>query len=123
MKDPARKYFDSKVTDRERAIFEGAITLGALYHQFIGAAIHDAKALERAMKQAAIAQPFIEKAKVKITFPRRKRKNPYIYPELSSEMLRIDLIAKYGGARVRVGMRYVRELEYPLMFIAGSAKL
>ena len=122
MKDPARKYFDSKVTDRERAIFEGAITLGALYHQFIGAAIHDAKALERAMEQAAIAQPFIEKAKVKITFPKRKRVHPYIYPELSAEMLKIALVAKYCKARVRVGMRYVQELNYPLMFIAGSAK-
>ena len=117
MKDPARKYFDSKVTDRERAIFEGAITLGALYHQFIGAAIHDAKALERAMEQAAIAQPFIEKAKVKITLPKRKWKKPYIYPELSSEMLKIALVAKYGKARVRVGMRYVQKLDYPLMFI------
>jgi len=117
LKDPARKYFDSKVTDRERAIFEGAITLGALYHQFIGAAIHDAKALERAMEQAAIAQPFIGKAKVKITCLKRKRKNPYIYPELSAEMLKIDLVAKYGGACVRVGMRYVQELNYPLMFI------
>ena len=117
MKDPARKYFSSNVTDRERAIFEGAITLGALYHQFIGAAIHDAKALERAMEQAAIAQPFIEKAEVRIILPKRKRKNPYIYPELSSEMLKIDLVAKYGGARVRVGMRYMNELNYPLMFI------
>jgi len=121
MKDPAKKYF-GKVTDRERAIFEGAITLGALYHQFIGAAIHDAKALERAMQQAAIAQPFIEKANVKITLPKRKWKHPYVYPELSAEMLKIGLVAKYGGARVRVGMRYVRELNYPLMFIAGSAK-
>ncbi|MCX8191821.1 MAG: dihydroneopterin aldolase family protein, partial [Nitrososphaerales archaeon] len=31
-----RKYFDQSLTDRERAIFEGGIALGALYHQFIG---------------------------------------------------------------------------------------
>ncbi len=117
MKDPARKYFGSEVTNRERAIFEGAITLGALYHQFIGAAIHDARALERAMEQAAIAQPFIKKASVRIKYPKKKRIHPYDYPELSAEMLEIALVAKYGGARVRVGMRYVRELEYPLMFI------
>jgi len=116
-KDPARKYFGKNVTDHERAIFEGAITLGALYHQFIGAAIRDARALERAMEEAAIAQPFIEKAEVRIKCPRRKRKHPYVYPELSAEMLKIALVAKYGRARVRVGMRYVRELEYPLMFI------
>ncbi|MDI6820097.1 MAG: dihydroneopterin aldolase family protein [Candidatus Hodarchaeaceae archaeon] len=120
MKDPARKYFDKRVTDRERAIFEGAITLGALYHQFVGAAIHDAKALERAMEQAALAQPFIEEARVKIKCPKGRRRHPYIYPELSGEMLTIDLLAKYGKARARVGMRYVRELDYPLMFISRA---
>lgn len=117
MKDPAHKYFDSKVTDRERAIFEGAITLGALYHQFVGAAIHDAGALERAMEQTALAQPFIERARVRIKYPKSKRKNPYIYPELSGEMLTVNLVAKYGKAIVRVEMRYVKELNYPLMFI------
>jgi len=69
------------------------------------------------MEQAAIAQPFIERARVRIKCPKRKRIHPYVYPELSGEMLEIALVAKYGGARVRVGMRYVREIEYPLMFI------
>lgn len=119
MEDPARKYFDRSVTDRERAIFEGAITLGALYHQFVGAAIHDAKALERAMEQAALAQPFIEEAKVRIKCPRGRRKPPYMYPELEGRMLSIELVAKYGEARVKVGMRYIRELDYPLMFISS----
>jgi len=117
MKDPAHKYFAANVTDRERAIFEGAITLGALYHQFVGAAIHDPGALERAMEQAAIAQPFIEQAKVRIKYPKSKRKNPYIYPELSGEMLSVNLVSKYGKAIVRVEMRYVKELNYPLMVI------
>ncbi len=117
MKDPARKYFASEVTDRERAIFEGAITLGSLYHQFVGTSIHDIRTLERAMEQAALAQPFIERARVRIKCPRSRRKRPYIYPELSGKMLTITLIARYGRARARVGLRYVKELDYPLMFI------
>jgi hypothetical protein len=117
MKDPARKYFDPKVTDRERAIFEGAITLGALYHQFVGTPIHDARTLERAIEQAALAQPFIERARVRIRCPKGRRRHPYAYPELSGEMLTIKLDARYGKARARVGMRYVKELDYPLMFI------
>lgn len=117
MKDPARKYFAPNVTDRERAIFEGAITLGALYHQFVGAAIHEVRALERAMEQAALAQPFIERARVRIKCPKGGRRHPYIYPELSGEMLTITLDARYGKVRARVGMRYVKELDYPLMFI------
>lgn len=116
MKDPAKKYF-GKLTDRERAIFEGGITLGALYHQFIGASIHDPRALERAMEQAALAQPFIERAKVKITLPKRRRRLPYVYPELTARMLTITLVAKYNRARVRLGMRWVPELNYPLMFV------
>jgi hypothetical protein len=117
LKDPAKKYFDPKVTDRERAIFEGAITLGMLYHQFVGTPIRDARALERAMEQAARAQPFIERAEVKIARPKPKRKGPYAYPELSGKMLTVKLITKYGKAKVQVGMRYSRKFGYPLMFI------
>lgn len=116
-RDPARKYFDPKVTDRERAIFEGGITLGALYHQFIGASIHDVRALERAIEQAAVAQPFVESADVKITLPRQKSRPPYVYPELTGKMLSITLTTRYGGARARLGMRHVPDLDYPLMYI------
>ena len=91
--------------------------MGALYHQFIGASIHDPRALERAMEQAALAQPFIERARVKITLPKRKRKAPYIYPELTAKMLTITLTAKYNKARVSLGMRYIPGLDYPLMFV------
>lgn len=116
-RDPARKYFDPDVTDRERAIFEGAITLGSLYHQFVGASIHDVEVLERAIEQAALAQPFVETAEVKITLPKRKPKPPYTYPELAGQMLSVTLTAKYGEARARLGMRHVPDLDYPLMYI------
>lgn len=115
--DSAKKHFDQNVTDRERAIFEGAITLGALYHQFVGASVHNPQVLERAMEETAIAQPFTESAEVKITPDSGKREPPYEYPELSGKMLKIIIVAKYGEARVELGMRYVPELDYPLMFI------
>lgn len=115
--DPAKKYFSSDTTDRERAIFEGAITLGALYHQFVGASVHDPVILEKAMEESGIAQPFIEKASVKINLSGKKRKTPYVYPELTGEMLKMDIVAKYGDAQVKVGMKHVSELNYPLMYI------
>ena len=37
--DVNEKYF-SNINSRERAIFEGAITMGALFHQFIGSPIN-----------------------------------------------------------------------------------
>jgi hypothetical protein len=116
-RDPAKKYFDPETTDRERAIFEGGITLGALYHQFIGASIQDVEVLKRAIEQAALAQPFVESADVKITLPKRKPKPPYVYPELTGKMLSITLTTKYGRAQARLGMRHVPDLDYPLMFI------
>lgn len=60
--DPGSKYFGDGVTDRDRAIFEGAITLGALYHQFIGTPIRDPEALERAIEESALAHPYIVRA-------------------------------------------------------------
>ncbi|MCD6248591.1 MAG: dihydroneopterin aldolase family protein [Hadesarchaea archaeon] len=117
LRDPAKKYFGPDVSDRERAIFEGAITLGAIYHQFIGTPIRDRKMLERTIEQAALAQPFVERASVRISIPKRKRKPPYDYPVLSAEMLTVSLVARYGEARVELGMKYVEELDYPLMFI------
>ncbi|MBS3815415.1 MAG: dihydroneopterin aldolase [Hadesarchaea archaeon] len=115
--DPAKKYFDSNTTDRERAIFEGAITLGALYHQFVGASIHDPNVLEKAMEETATAQPFTKTAKVEITPPKEKQKPPYEYPELTGNMLKINISTEYNDERVELGMKYVSELDYPLMFI------
>ena len=37
--DVDEKYF-SNITKRERAIFEGAISMGALFHQFVGTPVN-----------------------------------------------------------------------------------
>ena len=37
--DVDKKYF-SNLTSRERAIFEGAISMGALFHQFVGTPVN-----------------------------------------------------------------------------------
>ena len=49
--DIDKKYF-SNITTRERAIFEGAISMGALFHQFVGTPVNkDTKeSLEKAME-------------------------------------------------------------------------
>lgn len=35
------KEFFSNITSRERAIFEGAISMGALFHQFVGTPVNN----------------------------------------------------------------------------------
>ena len=44
------KYFKN-ITNRERVIFEGAITMGALFHQFVGTpvSLKTAESLENAI--------------------------------------------------------------------------
>ena len=116
-KDPAKKHFAPGTTDRERAIFEGGITLGAIYHQFVGTPVRDPRVLERAIEQAALAQPFIESAKAKITVTKRKPRTPYDYPELSGKMISLTLTSRYGVSWVKLGIRYSPALDYPLMRI------
>ena len=49
--DVDEKYF-SNITSRERAIFEGAISMGALFHQFVGTPVNKSskKSLETSME-------------------------------------------------------------------------
>ena len=74
------KYFKN-ISQRERAIFEGAITMGALFHQFIGTPVSEesAKVLERAIKESMELQPCIDSVEVKIDFGDSGLENEYAY--------------------------------------------
>jgi hypothetical protein len=121
--DPAKKFFDRTVSDRERAIFEGAITLGAIYHQFIGIPISKdpriIEAVEKAIESTMELQPFKEKVEVKIRTDKIKdsRKGPYDYSTLNGSALELRVIAAYGKAKAVLGMKHIPELDYDLMFI------
>lgn len=121
MEDPAKPYFYQGITDRERAIFEGGIALAYIYHQFIGTPVpKERKAvriLEKAIEHSTLAQPFREKASVKISLRKVKNKEPYTYPSLNERMLEAKVVVKYGRARVYVAMEFIRELRYPLMYV------
>ena len=56
--DVDKEYF-SNITTRERAIFEGAISMGALFHQFVGTPVNkDTKeGLEKSMEDSLRLQP------------------------------------------------------------------
>jgi len=118
----AKRYFGKEVTDRDRAIFEGGITLGAIYHQFVGTPIsRDAavvSALEKAIEKTMSLQPYIERLEVKIdTSKMRQPSHPYDYGEVGGRNLSVKLVSKYGKVRVYMKMFFVAELNYPLMFI------
>ncbi|MEM3526075.1 MAG: dihydroneopterin aldolase family protein [Candidatus Jordarchaeaceae archaeon] len=120
--EKAKKYFGKDVTERDRAIFEGAITLGATYHQFVGTPISkDAKvvsALEKAIEETMLLQPYIEKVEVKIDLNKVKEgSHPYDYSEVGGRNLSVKLVSKYGKTRAYMRMCFIPELDYPLMFI------
>ena len=67
--DVDKTYF-SNITKRERAIFEGAISMGALFHQFVGTPVNKSskKSLETSMEESLKLQPAIEDVQVEIRF-------------------------------------------------------
>ncbi len=113
------KYF-SNLSARERAIFEGGISMGTIFHQFIGTPVNSksADSLENAMEKSIKLQPGIKKAKVIIN---RKflagLDNEFEYTGLNGDMLDVQIHAEYQKARAVIRMKYIEELNYPLMYV------
>ncbi|MEM2905677.1 MAG: dihydroneopterin aldolase family protein [Candidatus Bathyarchaeia archaeon] len=122
-RDPAGQFFHPSVSERERAVFEGGIALGALYHQFVGTPISsDAKvikALEQAIEACIRVQPYRERVQVRIDEAALKREGtePYDYQTLKGRHLTVEITIRYGAAKATVAMRHIPELQFNLMFI------
>jgi hypothetical protein len=113
------KYFKN-ITIRERAIFEGAITMGALFHQFIGTPIssESVDSLEKSIADAMTLQPCINK--VEINIDREilgKIENEFDYISLTGEMLDVKVVSDYSDKRAVIRLKFIAELNYPLMFV------
>ncbi|MEM4311175.1 MAG: dihydroneopterin aldolase family protein [Nitrososphaerales archaeon] len=124
-----KSYFDPTLTDRERAIFEGGVALGSIYHQFLGVPIikddEILKALENAIEKTMSVQPYREKIEVKIIRDKVKseKKNQYDYESLKGAHLDIKVVVKYGKYRVTARMKRMEEIDYNLMCIEKIEKL
>lgn len=113
------KYFKN-ISSRERALFEGAITMGALFHQFIGTPVNSesAETLEKSIKEAMELQPCIEKVEVKIDREiLEEAKSEFNYVSLNGDMLDIRVVSKYGDKKAVLRMEYIEDLKYPLMYV------
>lgn len=109
--------------DSERAAFEAGIKLGTAYHQFVGTPVDldSVETLERAMRESLMVQPHVEDVKVRISrdrFP--EREDLYSYVSLTGDMLDVSLVIRTASTRLRARMRYVAELDYPLMYVEGK---
>jgi hypothetical protein len=115
-----KKEFFSNISSRERAIFEGAISMAALFHQFIGTPVNEesASSLEVAIKKSLLLQPAIEKIEISIDLAKLKEKMPdFNYVSLSMDMLDVKIYSKIDDVLAIVRMKFIEDLNYPLMFI------
>ena len=117
--DVDKKFF-SNITSRERAIFEGAISMGALFHQFVGTPVNNQtkKSLEDAMKNSLNLQPAIEDVEVNIDFTRLEdAMSEFDYTSLTGDMLDVKIHTKVDDVKAVIRIRFIEELNYPLMYV------
>lgn len=120
--DPAHKFFDKKMTDKERAIFEGGIGLAAIYHQFIGIPVTGDRGslenLEEAIRKATLLQPFKKEVKVKLNVAVESSKDgEYSYRSLEGKDFDVTIVTQYGNFSATCRMKYIAELKYVLMYV------
>jgi hypothetical protein len=101
-------------SDREQAVFEAGIKLGALYHQWVGTPIsrQSAASVESAIEKAVILQPFVEEITVKLNRS-LMTENRFGYSELSGLMFDVGIVTRVGFTYCHA--RLAPEKGYPLM--------
>jgi len=115
--DPTRAYFAG--SDRDRAAFEAGIKLGSIAHQYVGTPLTEATApsLERAIEAATRVQPLVERVRVRINRERMQIRGPFKYGVLTEDLLDVEVAVRVEAARAVGVLRYVPELDYPLMYL------
>ena len=109
-----KRYFKN-LTPRERAVFEGGITLGALFHQFVGTpvSLKNREILERAIEESMRNQPCVQDISVKIVGDLKEDE----YISLEGKMLDVKLKVKVENTVAYLRLKYIEELNYPLMYV------
>ncbi|BAW31759.1 MAG TPA: dihydroneopterin aldolase family protein [Methanothermobacter sp.] len=105
------------LSDRERAVFEGAISMGALFHQFIGTPVNKETiySLKTAMEDSIKLQPSIEDVKVEIDLD--DVESGFGYVSLEGKMLNVKITSRFKDVKAIIRMEYIDELNYPLIYV------
>jgi hypothetical protein len=109
-------------TDREQAIFEAGIKLGALYHQWVGTPIcrESAASVEAAIEKAVILQPFVEEIAVRLDRG-RMTENRFGYSELAGLMFDVEIVTRVGFSYCRA--RLAPDRGYPFMQVVECCEI
>ncbi|MBN2111295.1 MAG: dihydroneopterin aldolase family protein [Methanosarcinaceae archaeon] len=112
---------NNTTSDRDNALFEAGIKLGALYHQFTGSPVNlrTVKSLETAIEESISVQPFVRDISVSIdrSIIRSKINSEFGYCELDGRMLDVRITIRYKSILADVSLAFDAELDYPLMKI------
>jgi hypothetical protein len=102
------------ITDRDRAIFEAGIKLGALYHQWVGTPVSrkSAASVESAIEKAVILQPYVEEITVRLNRD-LMTENIFGYSELTGMMFDVEITTRVNFTYCRA--RLSPDGGYPLM--------
>ncbi|MFO7792504.1 MAG: dihydroneopterin aldolase family protein [Candidatus Saliniplasma sp.] len=116
----ADRYF--KCTKKERTAFELGIKLGSLFHQFIGSPVSEENAdiLARAMEKTTERQAYVKSAHISINLEKskdEKEEGIFEYTTLTEDMIEAKISVEYDGIKAEGILRYVEELNYPLMYV------
>ena len=117
--DVNKEYF-SNISHRERAIFEGGISMGALFHQFVGTpvSIENVELLEKSIESSFKLQPCISDVNVNIDRQKLEElNNEFDYISLDGNMLNVKIHVEYKKVKAIIQIEYVEELNYPLMYV------
>ncbi len=110
-----------EINDRDSAVFEAGIKLGALYHQFVGTPLNvdTIDDLARAIEESVALQPYVRSISVLIDREMvEKKQNPkFKYCELEGRMLNVSLQILYKNTIAAVELAYDEGLDYPMMRI------
>ena len=113
------EYF-SNLSDRERAIFEGGISMGALFHQFVGTPVskNTISSLEKAIRESILLQPAIIDVCVKLDEELIEKNSGVMgYTSLTGDMLNVRLTTKINEKIINTCISYDEKLDYPIMYI------
>lgn len=109
----------TEINERDIAVFEAGIKLGALYHQFVGTPISSetVDGLERIIEDSIALQPHIRSVSVSIDREMVEKKlNPkFKYCELEGKMLHVSLQILYKNIIAYAELVYDEMQDYPFM--------
>lgn len=122
--DVDNEYFGN-ISHRERAIFEGGISMGALFHQFVGTpvSIETVELLEKSIESSFKLQPCINDVEVNIDKQKLEEvSNEFNYISLDGNMLDVKIYVEYEEVKAIIRIEYIEELSYPLMYVDDITK-